>query len=98
MNEQMSKDIEWLTNSLGITKKHETIIISKFDKEYYRNRYVAAMASLSEKTTTIVDLNEKIASYQNIIWEMKVEAAEYRHALTLTEKSQLDNTGNNNNE
>ena len=92
----MNKDIEWLTKSLGITeKKHETIIISKFDKEYYRNRYVASMASLSEKTTIIVDLKAQLASYQDIIWEMKIEAA---NKLTLTETSQLDNTGNNNNE
>ena len=80
----MSKDIEWLTNSLGITKKHETIIISKFDKEYYRNRYVAAMGSLSQKTSTIADLEQQL-----------LKATE---ALTLTETSQLDNTGNNNNE
>lgn len=93
----MNKDIEWLTESLGINKKkQETIIISKFDKEYYRNRYVAAMDSLSEKTTTIVDLNEKIADLQRQLraaWQLEADAA-----LTLTETSQLDNTGNKNNE
>ena len=96
MNKQMEKDIKWLTEKFNTKeKKHETIIISKFDKEYYRNRYVASMASLSEKTTIIVDLKAQLASYQDIIWEMKIEAA---NKLTLTETSQLDNTGNNNNE
>ena len=122
MNEQMNKDIKWLTKSLGITeKKHETIITNKFDKEYYRNRYVAAMASLSEKTTTIVDLKEQLSVHTRAFnkeemelietknylktahWTidyLKTQLAEYKHAykITLTETSQLDNTGNNNNE
>ena len=58
---------------------------------------------LSYKTSTIVDLEQQLLkakqSYQNVIWEMKLEKANsITAALTLTETSQLDNTGNKNNE
>tara|TARA_R110000737_G_C14313184_1_gene438305 strand:- start:109 stop:285 length:177 start_codon:yes stop_codon:yes gene_type:complete len=52
--------------------------VSKFDKEYYRNRYVAAINKIATMTGTIVDLQQQL--------------------ITLTEKSQLDNTGNKDNE
>jgi len=57
--------------------------VTKFDKDYYRNRYITSMNHLTHKTAIIVDLEEQIITL--------------KERLTLTEKSQLDNTGNNNN-
>ena len=52
--------------------------VTKFNKDYYRNRYVAAINKIATMTGRIVDLQQQL--------------------ITLTEKSQLDNTGNKNNE
>ena len=116
--------------------------VSKFDTNYYRNRYVSAMASISEKITTIVDVKEQLKVYTNAFNKEEFELIETKNylktahwtidnletknddlywqisdlkqrlikanerivellteeELTLTETSQLDNTGNNNNE
>ena len=67
------------------------------------------MASLSEKTTTIVDLQQQLLDsgkrdVQLIMYKNYNKLAHEKIAdleqqlITLTETSQLDNTGNNNNE
>jgi len=52
--------------------------VSKFTKDYYRNRYVAAINKIATMTGKIIDLQQQL--------------------ITLTETSQLDNTGNKDNE
>jgi len=83
--------------------------VSKFTKDYYRNKYVEAINKIATMTGKIVDLQQQLLDSD----KRDVQLIEYKNynklahekiadleqqLITLTEKSQLDNTGNKDNE
>jgi len=108
MNKQMSMDIKWLENSLftkeyyrdnftkavnTITKMTGTIV----DLEYQLVERGNAQVELIEYKNYNKLAHEKIADLERQLraaWQLEADAA----LNNLTEMSQLDNTGNNNNE
>lgn len=85
MDKIMSQNIQLLDNS------------SKFNKDYYRARYVEAINKIAHMTGRIVDLQQQLIDFKlssiDTMQELRTQI------LTLTEQmSQLDKTDNNNND
>jgi uncharacterized protein (UPF0305 family) len=93
----------------GIMKQNIKLLNdSKFDKDYYRNKYVEAINKIATMTGKMVDLQQQLLDSGKKDAELIENKCHLKNAhwkinyleqqLTLTQKSHLDKTDNKDNE